>query len=70
MNPPSQKQIRTVALASLLGATIEWYDFLLYGVVAGITKLRIAFCRPQFLFYPNLLMQCLPLPPSPPIRQQ
>lgn len=21
-----------------------------------ITKLRIAFCRPQFLFYPNLLM--------------
>ena len=36
MNPPSQKQIRTVALASLLGATIEWYDFFLYGVVAGI----------------------------------
>ena len=43
MNPPSQKQIRTVALASLLGATIEWYDFFLYGVVAGIVFNKLYF---------------------------
>ncbi|WP_265499667.1 MFS transporter [Paracoccus beibuensis] len=28
--------VRRVALASLIGSTIEWYDFFLYGVVAGI----------------------------------
>ena len=27
---------RRVVTASLIGATIEWYDFFLYGVVAGI----------------------------------
>ena len=33
---PSKREIRKVVFASLLGATIEWYDFFLYGVVAGI----------------------------------
>ncbi len=28
--------LRRVIISSLLGATIEWYDFFLYGVVAGI----------------------------------
>lgn len=28
--------VRKVAIASLIGSTIEWYDFFLYGVVAGI----------------------------------
>lgn len=28
--------VRKVAVASLIGSTIEWYDFFLYGVVAGI----------------------------------
>lgn len=28
--------IRRVAFASVIGATVEWYDFFLYGVVAGI----------------------------------
>ena len=36
MTQPSKKEIRKVVWASLLGATIEWYDFFLYGVVAGI----------------------------------
>ena len=31
MSTPSKKEIRKVVLASLLGATIEWYDFFLYG---------------------------------------
>jgi metabolite-proton symporter len=30
------RQIRRVVLASVLGATVEWYDFFLYGIVAGI----------------------------------
>jgi len=28
--------VRKVVFASLIGSTIEWYDFFLYGVVAGI----------------------------------
>ena len=28
--------IRKIALASSIGATIEWYDFFLYGVVAAL----------------------------------
>ena len=43
MSAPTKRQIRTVALASLLGATIEWYDFFLYGVVAGIVFNKLYF---------------------------
>ncbi|MBA1202824.1 MHS family MFS transporter [Pseudomonas capeferrum] len=28
--------VRKVVIASVIGATIEWYDFFLYGVVAGV----------------------------------
>lgn len=31
-----QKNLRRVVVSSLVGAVIEWYDFFLYGVVAGI----------------------------------
>ncbi|SAL20405.1 major facilitator transporter [Caballeronia terrestris] len=37
------KQIRRVVTASLIGATIEWYDFFLYGVVAGIVFNKLYF---------------------------
>lgn len=40
---PSKKEIRKVVIASLLGATIEWYDFFLYGVVAGIVFNKLFF---------------------------
>lgn len=43
MTQPSKKEIRKVVLASLLGATIEWYDFFLYGVVAGIVFNKLFF---------------------------
>lgn len=37
MNQTDQKKmLRKVAVASVIGATIEWYDFFLYGVVAGL----------------------------------
>ena len=32
----SNADVRRVVIASLMGATIEWYDFFLYGAVAGI----------------------------------
>lgn len=32
----SLSHIKKVVAASLIGATIEWYDFFLYGVIAGI----------------------------------
>lgn len=35
--------IKRVVLASLVGATIEWYDFFLYGVVAGIVFNKLYF---------------------------
>ena len=46
MSAPSKKEIRKVVLASLLGATIEWYDFFLYGVVAGLIFNHLYF--PEF----------------------
>lgn len=33
---PTVREVRRVALASLIGTTIEWYDFLIYGTMAGI----------------------------------
>lgn len=38
-----KRHMRKIALASLLGATIEWYDFFLYGVVAGIVFNKLFF---------------------------
>ncbi|HWQ42548.1 MAG TPA: MFS transporter [Desulfosporosinus sp.] len=35
--------IRRVATSSIIGATIEWYDFFLYGVVAGIVFNKLYF---------------------------
>ena len=43
MSAPSKQEIRKVVFASLLGATIEWYDFFLYGVVAGIVFNKLFF---------------------------
>jgi MHS family shikimate/dehydroshikimate transporter-like MFS transporter len=43
--PPSTKtdSIRLVALASLIGTTIEWYDFYLYGTAAALVFNRLYF---------------------------
>ena len=43
MNSSEQKMVRRVVTASLIGATIEWYDFFLYGVVAGIVFNKLYF---------------------------
>lgn len=40
---PDLRQVRRVIFASLIGATIEWYDFFLYGVVAGIVFSKLFF---------------------------
>jgi len=40
---PNENDIRRVVLASVVGATIEWYDFFLYGVVAGIVFNKLYF---------------------------
>ncbi|TWP36048.1 MFS transporter [Leekyejoonella antrihumi] len=34
--PPDRRQLRTVLLSCVMGTTIEWYDFFLYGVAAGL----------------------------------
>lgn len=39
----SDRDLRRVVTASLIGATIEWYDFFLYGTVAGIVFNKLYF---------------------------
>ena len=38
-----EDDVRKVVFASLVGSTIEWYDFFLYGVVAGIVFNQLYF---------------------------
>lgn len=38
-----KQEVRRVVFASVIGATIEWYDFFLYGVVAGLVFNKIYF---------------------------
>ena len=38
-----QSMVKKVVTASLIGATIEWYDFFLYGVVSGIVFNKLYF---------------------------
>ncbi len=39
----TQQDVRRVVVASVIGATIEWYDFFLYGAVAGIVFNKLFF---------------------------
>jgi len=39
----TRRRLRVVAAASLLGTTIEWYDFFLYATAAGLVFNRIFF---------------------------
>src|SRR6478752_8152602 len=39
----SDRDLRQVVIASLIGSTIEWYDFFLYGAVAGIVLNKFFF---------------------------
>lgn len=35
-DPTEARKLRRVVAASVIGATIEWYDFFLYGITAGL----------------------------------
>src|SRR3954469_5771817 len=43
MTAARQTSIRTVAFASLIGTTIEWYDFFLYGTATALVFNRLFF---------------------------
>lgn len=43
MGMKDKKMLRRVVASSLIGSTIEWYDFFLYGVVAGIVFNQLYF---------------------------
>ncbi len=43
MSQPNKDDIRRVVAASVIGATIEWYDFFLYGAVAGLVFNKLYF---------------------------
>jgi MHS family shikimate/dehydroshikimate transporter-like MFS transporter len=42
-NTTDPKTLRRVVTSALVGATVEWYDFFLYGVVAGIVFNKLYF---------------------------
>ncbi|WP_435200046.1 MFS transporter [Janibacter sp. GS2] len=39
----SRSELRTVLLSTVVGTTVEWYDFFLYGVAAGIVFNKLYF---------------------------
>lgn len=43
MKPTDKQSVRRVLFATLIGTTVEWYDFFLYGVVAGIVFNKLYF---------------------------
>ena len=40
---PDQRSRRLVTLASLIGTTVEWYDFFLYGTITGLVFNKLFF---------------------------
>src|SRR5262247_3596922 len=42
-----RKQLKRAVIASTIGTTIEWYDFLLYGQVAGLVFAKIFFPKSE-----------------------
>ncbi len=42
-NSQTESSIRKVALTSLSGTSIEWYDFFLYGAAAGLVFPKLFF---------------------------
>lgn len=40
---PDAQSAKTVALASLIGTTVEWYDFFLYGTLTGLVFNKLFF---------------------------
>lgn len=43
MQQPASGNLRRVTVSSLFGSTIEWYDFFLYGTVAGMVFNKLYF---------------------------
>ena len=41
-----RRQLRRALIASTVGTTIEWYDFLLYGQVTGLVFGKLFFRNP------------------------
>ncbi len=41
-----RKQLRRAVIASTIGTTIEWYDFLLYSIVTGLVFAQLYFPNP------------------------
>src|SRR5438445_9995360 len=42
-DPEHRRQLRRAVIASTIGTTIEWYDFLLYSIVTGLVFAKLFF---------------------------
>ena len=45
---PSLRSSRKVAFASLIGTTIEWYDFFIFGTAAALIFNKVVLLPPSF----------------------
>ncbi len=50
MDIPEQSRTQKIALATIVGTTIEWYDYFIYAAVAGLVFNQLFFytCRTCF----------------------
>ncbi len=65
MHKPAAGNLRRVTVSSLFGSTIEWYDFFLYGTVAGMVFNKLYFPKATRLSPRCFPTACLPSAFSP-----
>lgn len=52
---PNRKHAQKIALATIVGTTIEWYDYFIYAAVAGLVFNQVFF-KPAGPVFATLLV--------------
>ena len=53
-----RSQLRRAVIASTIGTTIEWYDFLLYSTVTGLVFAKLYFPQSDPLIVAAIARNC------------
>ena len=59
MEKNEKRMVNRVVIASLIGATIEWYDFFLYGVIAGLVFNKLYLIENRHILKMDLMLKVL-----------